>query len=404
MALASSWGLSPRVRGNLAAAGPVGWGDGSIPARAGEPRRGGASRLGRWVYPRACGGTGGAGSTSWRGEGLSPRVRGNPLSLCNPDNRSIPARAGEPRSSAIGTSSRRVYPRACGGTGSECVESKKSSGLSPRVRGNPLCLGMDKPLSRSIPARAGEPYRVSVLYRDEEVYPRACGGTVGVILPLSEAGGLSPRVRGNRGRRLSRLGPMGSIPARAGEPQVPAYIRGSGGGLSPRVRGNPAAPTPSTPDARSIPARAGEPAAGRRGRNPPSVYPRACGGTRLPAVIGADIEGLSPRVRGNHAPRYRHDHREGSIPARAGEPMRIWTPTRTAWVYPRACGGTAHSIIAIFCHRGLSPRVRGNQSSASKKAIWDRSIPARAGNRLVDHRDDAIRGSIPARAGEPWVS
>ena len=50
--------------------------------------------------------------------GLSPRVRGNRAAAGEPDvpERSIPARAGEPtsRSDAINPST--VYPRACGGT------------------------------------------------------------------------------------------------------------------------------------------------------------------------------------------------------------------------------------------------------------------------------------------------
>ena len=115
-------GLSPRVRGNLVAFRPSGHLDG-------------------------------------RFSGLSPRVRGNP------PLQSIPARAGEPiqrgsipaRAGEFFVSGSiwhvGVYPRACGGTSEQTVDSLlikvypracggtawlDTWGLSPRVRGNPL--------------------------------------------------------------------------------------------------------------------------------------------------------------------------------------------------------------------------------------------------------------------------
>ena len=70
--------------------------------------------------------------------------------------------------------------------------------------------------------------------------------------------------------------------------------------------------------------------------------------------------GLSPRVRGNQAGYNLLHEREGSIPARAGEPnLADWLRTN-ARVYPRACGGTAHVAGALTQEMGLSPRVRGN--------------------------------------------
>ncbi len=70
-------GLSPRVRGNR---GDVvvyeGW-EWSIPACAGEPRFDGRGMRRREVYPRVCGGTAVAAYWPQTGRGLSPRVRGN---------------------------------------------------------------------------------------------------------------------------------------------------------------------------------------------------------------------------------------------------------------------------------------------------------------------------------------
>ena len=91
-------------------------------------------------------------------------------------------------------------------------------GLSPRVRGNPLVRNLYEVLSRSIPARAGEPKERLTPRHRLRVYPRACGGTQAISTDPDALEGLSPRVRGNR------VSPHGlgeyrrSIPARAGEP------------------------------------------------------------------------------------------------------------------------------------------------------------------------------------------
>ena len=218
-------GLSPRVRGNLkdpqikgdavrsipARAGnldvviDVLFHNGSIPARAGEPR--------------------------WPGSACRRRRRG-----------SIPARAGGPVGRIGSHGVRGVYPRACGGTRRADRVARCPGGLSPRVRGNPGSSRSSRSHWRSIPARAGEP-------PVDERSPHALRG-------------LSPRVRGNRWRFVGPVDMKGSIPARAGNPwsglaALPAP------GLSPRVRGNPATINRSPTCDRSIPARAGEPRSGR---------------------------------------------------------------------------------------------------------------------------------------------
>ena len=149
---------------------------GSIPARAGEPtwRLASTSTNLAKVYPRACGGTAIALNVHQPRIGVYPRACGGTVS-----NKAEP-----------------VYPRACGGTRAERFA------VYPRACGG---TGWVKrllvPMMRSIPARAGEPYTVTVT---------SCRN-----LP-----GLSPRVRGNRDMPTVRASyPVGSIPARAGEPE-----------------------------------------------------------------------------------------------------------------------------------------------------------------------------------------
>ena len=52
----------------------------SIPACAGEPLPGGQARRPPGVYPRVCGGTHDIATPMAGLNGLSPRVRGNPVS------------------------------------------------------------------------------------------------------------------------------------------------------------------------------------------------------------------------------------------------------------------------------------------------------------------------------------
>ena len=152
-------GLSPRVRGNRDDGDPLGALHRSIPACAGEPRVGAEPGVRLPVYPRVCGGTRGVTSATWTNPGLSPRVRGNrSASPCRmPASWSIPACAGEPRRGCQRIGNTTVYPRVCGGTAVASTEIRRQDGLSPRVRGNPRQARLTAGVVGSIPACAGEP-------------------------------------------------------------------------------------------------------------------------------------------------------------------------------------------------------------------------------------------------------
>ena len=192
-------GLSPRVRGNLRVRGVCRDGGGSIPACAGEPMPAGEFACIVTVYPRVCGGTAVRQRCHRKMAGLSPRVRGNPLpgSCFGRPRRSIPACAGEPRRGSGDRARASVYPRVCGGTPVRATSPLSSMGLSPRVRGNRVAVANPAAGDRSIPACAGEPDRIAVENCLFGVYPRVCGGThsPSTVVPLET--GLSPRVRGN---------------------------------------------------------------------------------------------------------------------------------------------------------------------------------------------------------------
>ena len=214
-------GLSPRVRGNRLTDPYAGNADRSIPACAGEPCQLPMPPNRCQVYPRVCGGTTIERSPRIRRIGLSPRVRGNRLlsGYCWHWMRSIPACAGEPASASHGDVNMGVYPRVCGGTIEDKLDSVETKGLSPRVRGN---LRMDRGPTqqcRSIPACAGEPTAGLSGGFIHEVYPRVCGGTLRITLRKTRICGLSPRVRGNPTLIPEPKPVTGSIPACAGEPR-----------------------------------------------------------------------------------------------------------------------------------------------------------------------------------------
>ena len=253
-------GLSPRVRGNLSSFPRLSTCSGSIPACAGEPRLHRLTLAPNRVYPRVCGGTRPTVRKPHSILGLSPRVRGNRTGTSSIGYRtgSIPACAGEPGPLSTIRAVHQVYPRVCGGTIPVHRKPVGCDGLSPRVRGN---LGVDVAggvIAGSIPACAGEPFPVVVLVAALGVYPRVCGGTPASSATTCALSGLSPRVRGNPIPLTLPVSPRRSIPACAGEPRATlssgscawVYPRVCGGtasalyqcyevvGLSPRVRGN----------------------------------------------------------------------------------------------------------------------------------------------------------------------
>ena len=216
-------------------------------------------------------------------------------------------------------------------------------------------------------------------------------------------------------------------------------------GLSPRVRGNPVPVRLLTQREGSIPTCAGEPSCGAPIRGPAPVYPHVCGGTKVEDLTAVVCVGLSPRVRGNHAPRVGLLGQAGSIPTCAGEPRS--PPAAPAWraVYPHVCGGTDGGCDRLGDRPGLSPRVRGNHGVGCARVLGTGSIPTCAGeprrtagrrgwtrvyprvyggtveaksttqaeyglsprvrgNRVFTHLDDGHAGSIPACTGEPWAT
>ena len=252
------------------------------------------------VYPRVCGGSGRNGGRNDHCGGLSPRVRGKreQVLVFPAGTRSIPACAGEAGLHQLGQPRWPVYPRVCGGSPPTPPYTAAGPGLSPRVRGKPLCAPRPANITRSIPACARESQPPSSMASASPVYPRVCGG--------SDTG-------------------------------APQALRDMG--LSPRVRGKHRSPIP-----------------GWRNRR---VYPRVCGGSVSRLVDHRLDEGLSPRVRGKPRTGYGCGAARRSIPACAGEARIRAMALSPVKVYPRVCGGSFVTAVFVGYYQGLSPRVRG---------------------------------------------
>ena len=284
-----------------------------------------------------------------------------------------------------------VYPRACGGTQENAGRLLVLNGLSPRLRGNLCHLAQTEQSVGSIPAPAGEPYHPRQATGPDGVYPRACGGTRASAWYSVAMPGLSPRLRGNRREDVDHAARSRSIPAPAGEPilSAPSWPAHP---VYPRACGGTPAPLLRRASCPGLsPRLRGNPFPHSSASIPGEVYPRACGGTLEQIPNTGGDHGLSPRLRGNPRRGTAASQRPGSIPAPAGEPQSWRRPHTPGRVYPRACGGTRPFPDSTTHEPGLSPRLRGNRLSTPDRWTQYRSIPAPAG-------EPAARESPESRA------
>ncbi len=194
---------------------------GPIPAHAGQPPSRPRRPQTRRAYPRACGATLTWSDGTVTTSGLSPRMRGNPVRKVTTFTQigPIPAHAGQPSRGPPSSRRRGAYPRACGATEDVQPVAAAGDGLSPRMRGNlPVC-SVPAGLLGPIPAHAGQPGSRVPDRESGRAYPRACGATSATDFQASCASGLSPRMRGNPWRRIWPCEPKGPIPAHAGQPR-----------------------------------------------------------------------------------------------------------------------------------------------------------------------------------------
>ena len=152
----------------------------------------------------------------------------------------------------------------------------------------------------------------------------------------------------------------------------------------------------------SIPARAGQPSWRSRQPCPCRVHPRACGAAMAKFLTREPIPGPSPRVRGSRQVFSGHLLLQGSIPARAGQPLRRnGADCRGRGSIPARAGQPVQGLLRLIA-TGVHPRACG---AAFGKRPWSDRVwgpsPRVRGSPKIAAPIVAIAGSIPARAGQP---
>ena len=112
------------------------------------------------------------------------------------------------------------------------------------------------------------------------------------------------------------------------------------------------------------------------------VHPRVCG-EHLESDDGTEETlGSSPRVRGTRRSPHNGHLFNRFIPACAGNTHHQCKYLQAAWVHPRVCGEHIRSFAAIWQRQGSSPRVRGTPHAQAFQSAAHRFIPACAGNTI----------------------
>ena len=221
--------------------------------------------------------------------GSSPRVRGTPPNqgCITKSFRFIPACAGNTHTVAASVNNVAVHPRVCGEHFEASSPPCFSSGSSPRVRGTPGPLVIQRIVFRFIPACAGNTGKAENGTYKRSVHPRVCGEHCLFLRFRLFGFGSSPRVRGTPPADRSAAKRVRFIPACAGNtlPSVRPWIDAPGS--SPRVRGTPAGGPGSPRCGRFIPACAGNTIGCGTVRPPEPVHPRVCG-EHISARVGVD--------------------------------------------------------------------------------------------------------------------
>ena len=153
-------------------------------------------------------------------------------------------------------------------------------------------------------------------------------------------------------------------------------------GSSPRVRGRPTLRNIVLHREGLIPAGAGQTRRRRRWRRGMWAHPRGCGADVWVPVNAEMKGGSSPRVRGRLQDHPVQWGAGGLIPAGAGQTDGKFFFSDNKGAHPRGCG--ADGMVSSSSHRpwGSSPRVRGRPLPLVGAYSCHRLIPAGAGQTL----------------------
>ena len=239
------------------------------------------------------------------------------------------------------------------------MNSKCSTGSSPRVRGEAAATRSQALPPGIIPAGAGRSVQTSSPGRSVGDHPRGCGEKQGWSHFCTSSWGSSPRVRGEDSHGSARLGATGIIPAGAGR----SHSR------------------------RSTTTRSRD-------------HPRGCGEKVADASSSLSPPGSSPRVRGEVGVVGEGLDAFGIIPAGAGRSLGLRRCLGRQRDHPRGCGEKRGDLTALPIAGGSSPRVRGEGEFRLVRVLREGIIPAGAGRRVCQLKLKDKDGDHPRGCGE----
>ena len=200
LALESSAGSSPRMRGTLGVGVRRNVGNGIIPAYAGNT----IVTFAQWTtardHPRVCGEHGLAATARWGRTGSSPRMRGTLRKGRHQRLQFgiIPAYAGNTKRHGKTTLRPWDHPRVCGEHPRRMGVRHVRGGSSPRMRGTLALRPAARGVGGIIPAYAGNTIHRRICKHHGRDHPRVCGEHMSVHFYAGYWQGSSPRMRGTR--------------------------------------------------------------------------------------------------------------------------------------------------------------------------------------------------------------
>ena len=134
-----------------------------------------------------------------------------------------PAHAGKRCALCRTTWSDRDHPRACGEKSSSASLSKSVKGSPPRMRGKDIYCGTSIGEGGITPAHAGKSQAAEAQSQTAWDHPRACGEKPVPIMPVVNAAGSPPRMRGKVCRHYISFFVSRITPAHAGKSTISSF-------------------------------------------------------------------------------------------------------------------------------------------------------------------------------------
>ena len=217
-------------------------------------------------------------------------------------------------------------------------------------------------------------------------HPREYGENVRIALKLDDAGGSSPRIRGECGGADQRPATGGIIPANTGRMRTPQMCPHMGWDHPREYGENPHRRTSTTSPSGSSPR--------IRGESTPSWFrSRGCG--IIPANTGRMVSSWMckclrwdhPREYGENSPcPTRLSPLMGIIPANTGRIEASILERNGMGDHPREYGENESTDYGALSIPGSSPRIRGECGGSAGPRGRGRIIPANTGRILADLR------------------